>query len=41
MKSYPNKQAFNLKEIVRNKSKRNAWWQHAPYHNNFKKKNDE
>lgn len=34
---YPHMQPFNV-DVIKNKTKRNAWWQHAPFHNNKKEK---
>lgn len=32
-KGYPHKQGFCING-QRNKTKKNSWWQHPPYHNN-------
>lgn len=32
-KGAPNQQPFNV-GARRNLTKKNSWWQHAPYHNN-------
>ena len=32
-KDYPHLQPFNV-GARRNLTKKNAWWQHSPYHNN-------
>ena len=41
VKGYPHKQPFNLKEVTKNKTKSNSWWQHPPNHNNRRKRDDE
>lgn len=32
-KQYPHQQPFNIRG-TKNKSKKHAWWQHSPFHNN-------
>jgi hypothetical protein len=37
---YPHMQPFNIEGVIKNKSKRKAWFQHPPYHNNRVKKEE-